>query len=477
MMPETEPTRTQTATVSPPDAPSGGAAKPERFVRVITAIATLGALLFGYDTGVISGALPFMRDSTEEGGLGLTATTEGVVASSLVFGAAFGALLGGRLADRFGRRRAILSFAVVFFGGALGTALSPDATSMVVFRVILGLAVGGASATVPMFIAELSPAHRRGRLVSQNELMIVSGQLIAYTSNALIANFSDNEHAWRYMLGLATIPAVLLWCGMLFMPESPRWFAAKGRPGEALSVLRRIREHDAAQAELDEITERTHEAETGEMRLPWVRRLLMIGIVLNVGMQLTGVNAMVYLAPTLLESIGFGTKAALTTTIANGVVAVVAVSCGIYVYGRVNRRPVIIAGQTGVTVALTVLGGGFLLPESTGRNYLIIVAMLAFLFFFQGAIGTGYWLVTSEIFPLRFRGRAIGIAVFAQWIAGGVVTLVVPPVIEAVGGGTTFLVFAVINLGTLTFLVKLLPETRGHTLESLERRFRSYARV
>lgn len=197
-----------------------------RRLRTITVIATFGGLLFGYDTGVISGALPFMARSPEDGGLGLSPLTEGVVASSLVLGAAFGALFGGRLCDRYGRKRTILGLAVLFFIGALGTALAPDVSVMVLFRVLLGLAVGGASVTVPVFIAELAPAEHRGRLVTQNELMIVTGQLLAYTSNAIMANTVGEGGVWRWMLAIATIPAVLLWFGMLFVPESPRWLAS-----------------------------------------------------------------------------------------------------------------------------------------------------------------------------------------------------------------------------------------------------------
>jgi major inositol transporter-like SP family MFS transporter len=198
-----------------------------RYLRRVTWVATLGGLLFGFDTGVINGALPFMVDD-----LRLTAFTEGLVASSLVFGAAFGALAGGRLADAYGRKKMIIVLAVVFLVGTLGTALAPDVTVMVVSRLVLGLAVGGASVMVPIFLAELSPAGRRGQVVTRNELMIVTGQLLAFSTSAFLGNvFGDSHGIWRWMLVLATLPAIGLWIGMHFVPESPRWLAGQGAFG------------------------------------------------------------------------------------------------------------------------------------------------------------------------------------------------------------------------------------------------------
>ncbi|MEE7567284.1 sugar porter family MFS transporter, partial [Xanthomonas sp. Kuri4-3] len=212
---------------TPPPAPAPLVSTPEsRFVRLIAIIATLGALAFGYDTGVISGALPFMSLPRADGGLGLTPLTEGIVASSLVFGAAFGSFFSGHFSENWGRRDSLKLVAVIFVVGALGTALAPNVPVMVGMRFLLGLAVGGASAIVPVFIAEMAAPGRRGRLVTQSELMIVTGQCIAYSSNAALAYAADDAGIWRYMLGIAAIPAALLWLGLLFVPGSPRWLAA-----------------------------------------------------------------------------------------------------------------------------------------------------------------------------------------------------------------------------------------------------------
>lgn len=443
-----------------------------RRLGLITFIATIGALAFGYDTGVISGALPLMTLGPEEGGLSLTPLTEGIVSSSLIFGAAAGALLGGRMSDRQGRKRSLIALSVLFFVGALGTAFAPNVTIMVVFRVILGFAVGGASATVPTFIAEIAPSNRRGQLVSRNELMIVTGQLISYSSNAVIGNLFPGEHAWRWMLALAALPAAALFIGMLFVPESPRWLVKAGRAEEAFKVLTTIREDDPT-AEMDDIRKRNAEAASlgkitkAELRTPWVRRIIIIGVVFGIVVQLTGVNSVMYYAPTILVETGLGTQAALIATVGNGIVAVLSTLLGIALLGRFGRRPLVLFGEGGIVLSLAALGLCFMLPESLLRSYLVLAFMLLFLFFMQGFVAVVFWLSMSEFFPLRFRGYAVGIAVFAQWLSNATVTLLFPILIANVGG-PTFFIFAAINVGTFLFLLKFMPETRGRSLESFE---------
>ena len=351
-----------------------------RRLNVVTIVVTFGALAFGYDTGVISGALPYMTLPAAEGGLDLTPLTKGLVTSSLLLGAAFGAIIGGRMSDRWGRRHNVLVLAFVFFLGALGCALAPNVPIMIACRMVLGFAVGGASATVPMFIGELAPAHRRGPLVSRNELMIVTGQLIAYTSNAVISFVADGAQAWRLMLGLATIPAVALWIGVHFVPESPRWLVAKGRGAEALEVLRQLRTEDPTpeRDEIAQVVEETNRAQQdvrGHLRTPWIRRITLIGIGFGIVIQLTGVNAIMYFAPTVLMSTGMGTQASLVATIANGVVSVIAVAVGVVVIGRSNRRTMLRIGMIGLVVSQVLLGLAFLLPDAPWRGYLILLLM------------------------------------------------------------------------------------------------------
>jgi major inositol transporter-like SP family MFS transporter len=463
----------QTKTSSVLDRPGTSGSKGPK-LGLITVIATLGGLLFGYDTGVISGALPFMTLPGNEGGLELTAAQEGLVAASLVFGAIFGALFGGRLSDWQGRKRNIMLLAVIFFIGALGCALAPNTAMIIIARFILGLAVGGASATVPVFLAELAPASRRGQIVTVNELMIVTGQLIAYSSNAFLGSIADGGHIWRWMLLLASLPAVLLWLGMLLVPESARWLLSKGRIDEARATLRRTRSANTIENELHEMQASVaKDAKVGkgslrDLKTPWIRKLVFLGIAIAFLSQTTGVNSIMYFAPSVLIATGLDTQAALVATISNGVVSVVATVLGIYLLHRgVGRRPIIISGQAGLTAALAIIGLLFLLPESATRSYLVLAGMLVFLFFMQACIGPIFWLLLAEIFPLRIRGFATGLAISFVWIANTIVSLVFPILINTIQG-TTFFLFAVINVGTLIFYIRSIPETKDRSLEIVE---------
>lgn len=441
----------------------------------VRTIATLGGLLFGYDTGVISGALPFLAKGASEGGLGLSAFQQSIVTSSLTLGAAFGAVIGGRLSDRYGRKKNIMIVAVIFLLAALGCALSPNYAVLVCFRFLLGLAVGGASATVPVYLSEMAPVAIRGTMVARNELMIVTGQLLAYSFNAFIAVMWPHAHVWRWMLVICSVPAVALWIGIHLLPES-RWLANKRRTQEMWAVLNEVRMPDEVEAEGEDIVRRVEEeARIGsgswsDFRVPWIRKITLIGIGLAALSQLTGVNGIMYYAPTILETTGLGTQAALVATIANGVVSVVAVAIGIGLLKRLPRKRMMIIGQTGVVVSLVMLGFMFLLPTSTVRSYLVLLFMLTFLFSMQCFIGPTFWLMLAEIFPMRVRGLANGVAVFCNWMGNVIVAFAFPNLIAAVQGNT-FFVFAVINALTLAFYARFLPETFGHTLESLERHF------
>jgi major inositol transporter-like SP family MFS transporter len=449
-----------------------------RYLRRVTWVATLGGLLFGFDTGVINGALPFMVDD-----LRLTPVTEGLVASSLVFGAAFGALAGGRLADAYGRRRMIIMLAVVFLVGTLGTALAPDVTVMVTSRLVLGLAVGGASVMVPIFLAELSPAARRGQTVTRNELMIVTGQLIAFSTSAFLGTvFGDSHGIWRWMLVLATLPAIGLWIGMYFVPESPRWLAAHGAFGFALRALQRLRPPAAARIEYEEVKSLALEdrerdkAGIRDLREPWLRRIVVVGLGLAVIQQITGVNSIMYYGTQILVVAGFGTQAALTANIANGVISVAATFVGIWLLGRVGRRPMLLVGQIGTTAALLAIGlVSLLVPEGTARGFLVLALTVTFLAFQQGAISPVTWLMLSEIFPMRLRGLGMGAAVFVLWMVNFAVSLSFPILMDAITISNTFFVFVVLGVAAILFARRYIPETRGRTLEEIERRFKEDA--
>jgi major inositol transporter-like SP family MFS transporter len=449
-------------------------ASSSRFLTRLTVIATLGGLLFGYDTGVISGALLYMKDD-----LNLSAFGEATVVSSLLFpGAAFGALFGGRVADRIGRKNSLLVCAGLFLVGALGCAIAPNVQIMVAARIILGLGVGAAAVTCPLYLAEMAPAERRGRMVTINELMIVTGQMLAFATNALLDHLIHDPHVWRIMLGVATVPALGLLIGMFILPDSPRWYGLKGRMTEARDVLGLSRSPKEADAEFALIVEHTaHMLKTKSTPfsvirdVPWIRRVVLIGCGLAIIQQATGINTVNYYAPTILEQSGLGVSAALIATIAVGVTSVVTTIIGIVLLGYIGRRTMLLIGFAGVAASQLALSLTFLLAESTTRSYVILACMVLFVAFVQMFIGTCVWLLLSEIFPLSIRGFAMGIAVFVLWCTNAVISFLFPLLNSALGSTGTFLLFVAINVASWLFVRASVPETKGTTLEELEERF------
>ncbi|WP_154944466.1 sugar porter family MFS transporter [Klebsiella grimontii] len=459
----------------------------DKKIRLITLVSTIGGLCFGYDTGVISGALIFMKND-----LGLTPLQEGLVTSFLLFGAAIGSVGGGWLSDRQGRRKNILWVAVIFIFGALGTAVAWDMSSMIIARFILGLAVGCASVTVPIYISELARPAQRERLVTVNELMIVTGQFLAYSVNASIVNFyPDMSHNWRLMLAIPALPGALLWIGMLVMPESPRFFVRKGQIDKAVAVLKTIRRPEEVEQEIRDIQQVSqiginHGRFVDELKKKWVLQLILIGLMIVLATRVTGVNTIMYYAPTVLKATGLGDAAAVTGAVANGVVSILATLLGMLLIGRHSRRKMFFTGQIGVTLSLVLIGLSFKLffhmetvdgvsglhANFTGANYIILALMLMFLTFMQGWIAPVFWLMLAEIYPLRMRGLGMGFAVFGLWIFDFIIQSIFPILLNSYGGGMTFGFFAVTNVIMLILLVKFLPETRGLTLEQIEQKFR-----
>ncbi|WP_370181679.1 sugar porter family MFS transporter [Rhodococcus wratislaviensis] len=463
---------TRTTAPSPPaDAPG----RHSHRLGIIAVVATFGGLLFGYDTGVINGALEPLKEDLQ-----LTSFTEGLVVSILIFGAAIGALIGGRMSDRFGRRHNILVLAIIFMIGTLGCVLSPTWEVLALFRFILGLAVGGASATVPVYLSEISPTERRGSVVSRNEVMIVVGQFAAFVINAIIFNiWGENENVWRFMLLVAVIPAIFLFAGMLRMPESPRWLMSQDRHDEALAVLLQVRSPERARAELEEVRALAEEeklSQTGgaaDLSVKWIRRLIFIGVGLGVFQQATGINSVMYYGTQLLGDAGFSSNAAIVANTLNGLFSVLGVLTGVALINRIDRRKMLIGGFTLTTTFHVLVGlSAFLLPDGTLKAYLILTFVVLFVFSMQATIGPLVWLMLSEIFPLKIRSFAIGVCIFALWIANAVVALLFPPVVAALGIGATFFIFAGLGVLALVFIKTQVPETRGRSLEELEDQFR-----
>ncbi|ORM65367.1 MFS transporter [Pantoea rodasii] len=466
----------QNTTQTPPDSDESGSinltVKQRLFFVVL--VATMGALAFGYDTGIISGALPYMTLPGSQGGLDLSPFTEGLVTSSLTFGSAVGAFVSGYVSDRFGRRITLRSLALLFVAGSLGTSLAPNIEIMVVMRFVLGFAVGGGSSTVPVFIAEIAGPKHRAPMVSRNELMIVSGQLLAYVVSAGMSLLLHDPIMWRYMLALAMVPGVLLFVGTFFVPASPHWMVAEGRINEALRILQKLREHPREiKKEMAEMRLNAREARQGPsarelLKEKWIVRLLLMGCGLGMVIQFTGVNAFMYYTPIILKSTGLGTSASIAATIGNGVVSVLATLAGIRAIRHFGRRPMLMTGLSVVIATQLALGAVLvLLPNGMMQSILALACILVFLCFMQMCISPIYWLLMSELFPMQVRGVLTGSAVSFQWICNAIVAFAFPPLLSAVGNNA-FFIFAGLNVVSLIFVAVVLPETRGKSLEEIE---------
>lgn len=434
-----------------------------RYVYVAAAVCALGGLLFGFDTGIISGALLFIEDD-----LGLSPFLQSAVVSAILIGAIVGAGSSGPLADRFGRRTMTIVAALVFILGALGSAFSPNEWWLIVSRVVLGLAVGSSTIFVPLYIAELAPTEIRGTLSSLFQLAITLGIVVAYLVNFALAD----AEAWRWMLGLGAVPALILLLGMLPLPESPRWLVEKDRLDEARPVLRNVRNDQAdIEGEISGMVEARNQEEGGwrEVAEPWVRPMLVVGIGLAMGQQLVGINTIIYYAPTIMEATGLGASVSILATLGVGIVNVLFTILALLLIDRVGRKPLLLVGLVGITVSLGVLGLAYLLPALSGAiAWITFFCLVLYIASFAASFGVVLWVVLPEIFPLRIRGSAMSVCTILHWSANLLVSLTFLPLIAAIGETTTFWIYGLIAIGTFVFIYVLMPETKGRSLEDIE---------
>lgn len=450
-------------------------------IKFIAVIATLGGLLFGYDTGVINGALEPMKAD-----LGLDSFKQGFVVSILIFGAAIGALVAGKLADDFGRKHNISLLAIIFIGSTVSCALAPSWKLLAFARFILGFAVGGASVTVPIYLAELSPYEKRGSLVTQNELMIIVGQFSSFIINAIIFNiWGEYPFIWRYMLVIAVIPAIALLFGILWVPKSPRWLVSQNRFNEALEVLKEVRSKRRALAEIEEV--KLIAKEEGKSNLsgwkmfktPWVRKLILIGCGLGVFQQLSGINSIMYYGTQVLQQAGFTNKVAIVANTFNGLFSLFGILVGLFLINKINRRKMLIGGFILTTLFHLLVGfSAALLPEGLFKAYCIMIFIIGFVFSMQGTIGPLVWLLLAEIFPLKIRSFAVGFCVLILWLTNACVAFIFPPMVEVFGISNSFFIFFGLGLMAIWFTFKMVPETRGKTLEEFEEEFKTkYSKI
>lgn len=429
----------------------------------------LGGLNWGYDTGVISAAVLFMDDD-----LGMSSFMTGFVVSVLIIGAMIGAAVGGRLNERYGRWKTLLVTAIIFTIGPLGFFFATNVGIVIGARFTLGLSAGLAAVTLPVYLSEIAPTRVRGAVTAFYNFAIVTGQFMGFIVGAALAGFE----AWRWMLGLAIIPSILFFIGLFFIWESPRWLVKQHREEEAWRVLRYDRTEEEARHELAEIKEierieaEEDSADWRELLAPWVRPILIVGIGLAILQQIMGINTIIYYAPTTLTNVGFGAQGASIANVAIGVMNIIAGLFAIYYADRLGRRPLLLFGAIGTTLALAVLSLTSLLapaPSGIGPVGITTLACLAlYILFFQATWGPMVWVMLGEIFPLSIRGAGTGIAIFLLWSANFVVALTFPPLLEVLGVGWLFGIFAAICFAALIFVWALVPETKNRSLEEIE---------
>lgn len=434
-----------------------------RPVRMVALVAAISGLLFGYDTAVINGALVFLRRQ-----FALSDAATGFAAGSLLIGCLLGAMAAGGISDRLGRRLSLQVAALLFAASSIGAAMCRGLVDFSLARIVGGLAIGVAAALTPVYISEISPPQLRGRLVSLNQLAVVLGILLAYLTNWRLSLLG--ESSWRWMFGVGVVPSIALLLGLLTIPESPRWLLAHGRPRQGREALERI----SPSAEVDHlINEILHETSTESTNIrdlfaPALRGRLVVAVLLAVFQQISGINTVLYYG-SLMFSERFANASATAAIGANvivGLVNLVSTILAMNLIDRIGRRALLLMSSAGMAVCLFVLS---LALKFALAPFLAFACVLLYVAFFAVGLGPGVWVYMAEIFPTNLRGRATSIASSALWASCAVVTLTFVPIMHAAGLAGTFGLYALLSLLTCLFVWRWVPETRGRSLEEIQR--------
>jgi MFS transporter, SP family, galactose:H+ symporter len=440
------------------------------FVQLTAAIAALAGLLFGFDTGVISGAILFIKDAFQ-----LRPFSQELLVGAALIGAVIGCGLSGRATDLIGRKATILITACIFIVGSILGAVAPNVGVLISGRIAIGVAIGVASYAAPLYIGEIAPSKLRGALVTLNQLGITVGILLAYVVDAILAP----HQAWRWMLAFGVFPAIALETGVVFLPETPRWLLLWGKKDEAASTLRRIRATPDVQAEIDDIMEH---AETGcgkiaDLLSPFSIRVILLGAGLAVIQQVTGINTVIYYAPTIFQAAGFhSNEASIIATAGVGLVNVLMTIVSIPLVDRVGRRPLLLTSLSGMLAALVCLSIGFAVGGSL-LKWIGAFSLVLYIASFAVGLGPVFWLLISEIYPLRIRGQAASIAAMANWLSNFLVSLTFLSLLDILGNEVTFLLYAALSAAGFWYCFSLVPETKGVPLERIERNLRQGCRL
>jgi SP family arabinose:H+ symporter-like MFS transporter len=451
------------------------------YLNLICLTAGLGGFLFGFDTAVISGGINFLRIQFQ-----LSAVMEGWIMSSALLGCVAGAAMAGWLADRFGRKMILLVSAWLFILSALFCAAALTPTHLVMARVIGGVGVGFAAMVAPMFISEIAPAYLRGRLVSLYQLAITLGILCSYLSNAWLLNMAHSarfgnwmdhylvDEVWRGMLGSNMVPALLFFVFLLLVPESPRWLIAKDKNQKGFDILSRINGPAKAQTESEEIMASIKEGQGSirELFSKKYRLALLIGLLLPFLSQLAGITTVMYYAPAIFEKAGFQTSSAMGTAAVIGFFNMIFTLVAIWKIDVWGRKPLLIAGFSGLSLALLLIG--FLFSSQQGGYYLA-AGFIFYIAVFAATLGPGVWVVIAEIYPTSIRGRAMSLATLSLFLGSTFVTQTYPLLRESVGIGIAFMLYGIVMIPSILFVMKFIPETKGRTLEQIEQHWKEEA--
>ena len=428
---------------------------------IFSTVAALGGLLFGFDTGVISGAIPFIKLEFY-----LNSYQEGFAISNLMIACVIGALIAGPIADWTGRKKVLILCAVLFIVSAILSALPRSFTELVIARFIGGIGVGVASVVSPMYIAEISPAKIRGRLVALNQLAIVIGILLSYLSNWLLVDTGINN--WRYMLVAEILPATTFLMGLFFILESPRWLTKEGLEKDALDVLKVVAGVENADHELQEVKKSLAEKKTSlkELLHPSLRRVLIVGILFSLFAHITGIDTIIYYGPLIFLESGFKTDSALLASVIIGITNLIFTFVGMAMIDKAGRKFLLLVGIAGMGISMTLVG--FCMQSDMISAKWTLLWIMTYIASFAMSIGVVIWVYLSEIYPTRVRGQALSVATMVLWLGNVILTQLFPVMMERFGGGT-FYIFSFICLLAFIFTWTMVKETRGVSLEEIEK--------
>lgn len=434
------------------------------YLIFICLVAAAGGFLFGFDTSVISGAIEFIQTPAV---FHLNELEKGWTVSCIIVGCMAGCVFTGPLSDKYGRKKLLIATALIFLLSSLGCALAGTQTVFIINRIIAGFAVGSASMLAPIYIAEVSPARHRGKLVSLNLFAIFLGQSAAFFSNFLLRNTGGIDN-WRWMIGVQVIPSGVLFLSLFFIPESPRWLVEKKKRSLAFKILMRINGRELAEADMARIEESVDTNVTGkfsELFKGRMLKLLLIGIALAVFQQVTGINVIMYYAPAIFKSAGFASDSALFQTALMGLVNLSFAVLSMFLVDRLGRKPLMVIGSIGMGVSLLLLAITFITNNFHG--YFVLWCIIGFLASFGFSLGPVVWVLIAEIFPNNLRSHAVAVSVFLLWTANFIVSFSFPYLLKNLQG-YSFLIFSSMCFLCLLFVIRFLTETKGKSLEQIE---------